>query len=250
MKRLGYFTILGLALVVLSAALFALHWLAFRDARTLTFYLWLDVIFLPIQILIVTLIIDRFLVSREKSAMLMKLNMVIGAFFSEVGSELLDQSHAFDVEEAKTLGELAGIADWTPRRFDEERKGMCAYDFRVDSRRGDLAELKGLLERKREFLVRLLENPNLLEHESFTNLLWAVFHLAEELHQRHDFGRLPSSDLDHLSGDIKRAYGLLIFEWIAYMRHLKAAYPYLFSLAVRTNPFNPAAVVEVQPQKA
>jgi hypothetical protein len=34
---------------------------------------------------------------------------------------------------------------------------------------------------KRDFLVALMENPNLLEHESFTDLLWAVFHLVEEL---------------------------------------------------------------------
>jgi hypothetical protein len=25
--------------------------------------------------------------------------------------------------------------------------------------------------------------------------------------------------------------------WLDYMRHLKADYPYLFSLAIRTNPF-------------
>jgi hypothetical protein len=30
------------------------------------------------------------------------------------------------------------------------------------------------------------------------------------------------------------------------MEHLKNDYPYLFSLAVRTNPFNPNATVEVE----
>jgi len=30
-------------------------------------------------------------------------------------------------------------------------------------------------------LLGLLGNPNLLEHDSFTDLLWAVFHLMEEL---------------------------------------------------------------------
>jgi len=30
------------------------------------------------------------------------------------------------------------------------------------------------------------------------------------------------------------------------MRHLKKEYPYLFSLAVRTNPFDPRASVEVK----
>jgi len=90
-------------------------------------------------------------------------------------------------------------------------------------------------------MLRLLENPNLLEHDSFTHLLWAVFHLTEELSNRRSVKDLPDSDYEHLSGDIKRAYVLLLSEWLDYMRHLKRNYPYLFSLAMRTNPFDPAA---------
>jgi hypothetical protein len=52
---------------------------------------------------------------------------------------------------------------------------------------------------ERDFLLRLLENPTLLEHESFTDLLRAVFH-----------------------------------------------HPYLFSLAMRTNPFDRQASPIVQ----
>jgi len=40
---------------------------------------------------------------------------------------------------------------------------------------------------------------------------------------------------------MKRAHVLLIVEWLAYMKHLKINYPYLFSLAVRMNPFDPNA---------
>jgi hypothetical protein len=70
--------------------------------------------------------------------------------------------------------------------------------------------------------------------------LWAVFHLTEELSARPGFDRLPAVDLDHLTNDIKRVYRVLITEWLMYMRHLQKEYPYLFSLAMRTNPFNPA----------
>jgi hypothetical protein len=40
-------------------------------------------------------------------------------------------------------------------------------------------------------------------------------------------------------------YGLLVIEWLKYMQHLKQQYPYLFSLAMRTNPFdaNASAIV-------
>ena len=51
---------------------------------------------------------------------------------------------------------------------------------------------------------------------------------------------------EHLVGDIKRLYSLLICEWLDYMRHLKDHYPYLFSLAIRTNPFDEKASIAVK----
>ena len=94
--------------------------------------------------------------------------------------------------------------------------------------------------------MRLLENPLLLENESFTNLLRAVFHLTEELEHRRDLQDLLDSDYLHLAGDIERAYFLLVMEWMTYMRYLHSNYPYLFSLAMRTNPFDENACVVVK----
>jgi hypothetical protein len=54
-----------------------------------------------------------------------------------------------------------------------------------------------------------------------------------------------ASDVQHIAGDMKRVYGQLIARWISYMGHLKQDYPYLYSLAVRTNPFDAEANVEV-----
>jgi hypothetical protein len=76
-------------------------------------------------------------------------------------------------------------------------------------------------------------------------MLWSVFHLADELAHRPSVAGLPDADLRHLENDIRRAYDWLVREWLRHMQHLKATYPYLFSLAVRTNPFNPDARVEV-----
>ncbi len=98
--------------------------------------------------------------------------------------------------------------------------------------------MRSFLIEKNDFLLRLLENPNLLEHEAFTDLLRSVFHLTEELTARKDFEKLPISDFEHLAGDIKRAYILLVHQWLDYMKYLKNNYPYLFSLAMRTNPFD------------
>ena len=103
-----------------------------------------------------------------------------------------------------------------------------------------------MLVREKPFLLGLLGNQALLEHETFTELLWAVTHLAEELDARTGFKELPVADRIHPAGDVKRAFTLLTGQWLEYVRHLQLAYPYLFSLAVRLNPLDPSASVTVK----
>jgi len=235
----------GVGLVALSAALYMAHYLMFGDAHHILIYLVGDIAFVPIEVLIVTLILHRLLSIHEKQSMLSKMNMVIGAFFSEVGTDLLERLAAFDPSSEAIRESLVPGQDWTPGRFVTVSAALRKREHAIDPTAADLVALRDFLCSHREFMLRLLENPNLLEHDSFTDLLWAAFHLTEELAHRADLSGLPESDLDHLAGDVKRAYGMLTGEWIDYMQHLKGSYPYLFSLAVRTNPFDPDAKPEV-----
>jgi len=56
-----------------------------------------------------------------------------------------------------------------------------------------------------DMLIRLLEIPCTLEHDTVTDPLLAVLRLKEELQQRGSLSWLPESDLRHLAGDIRRA---------------------------------------------
>jgi len=235
----------GAGLVVLSALLYVLHYLLFHDSHHIFLYLVGDIAFVPIEVLLVTLIIHQFLSRREKTVMLSKLNMVIGVFFNDLGTELLGRLTAFDANpgELDPLGDIN--AKWDAGRFAELRRMLAGEPCKLDSRLGDLPGRRLFLLEKRPGLLDLLRNGNLLEHEEFTDVLWAVFHLADELERRRDCRDLPEADLDHVSGDLRRAHQRLVLQWLAYMRHLQADYPYLFSLAIRTNPFraDPSAVI-------
>ncbi len=246
MKKLNWRVKLGIGLVLLSVVLYAAHWLFFRDLHHILIYLVGDLAFLPLDVLIVTLILHAVLNAHEKRSLLQKMNMVIGAFFSEVGTKLLEDLSAFDTEPGRVACELVVTAKWTNEDFRQARARFRSYDYKMDCTRGDLEALKGFLTRERTFLLGLLQNPNLLEHGTFTDLLWAVTHLAEELSCRRDAAHLADTDAAHIAGDMKRAYGLLIAEWLDYLKHLKANYPYLFSLALRTNPFDADACPEVR----
>jgi len=231
-------------LLVTSLVLYGLDYLMFGGPGIAAGFLG-NLAFLPVYVLFVTLVIERVLKERERLAIRQKLNMVIGAFFSEVGTSLLRDCLVF-VSDARQLAELLRIdPHWTPTEFKKATDWLQGHDVGVDSRQGDLAALKRFLVEKRGFLLALLENPSLLEHDDFTDLLWAVFHLTEELEARRSLTGLSRADLEHLSGDIKRAYCLLLREWVVYMRHLKEDYPYLFSLAVRMNPLNAESHAEI-----
>jgi len=240
--RIGFAALL----IALSILFYVLNYLIFRNAHDIFFYLVEDVAFLFIQVLLATVILQQILSGREKRSMLKKLNMVIGAFFSEVGTPLLAYFRDFDGDAEQIAQSLTVDADWSHEHFRRIRHVLGSREYRIDSRRGDLKGLREFIIAKRQFLLALIENPNLLEHERFTELLWAVFHLADELSHRTSVDHLPERDYDHLSGDIQRAYSLLVREWLSHLEHLQASYPYLFSLAVRTNPFNPAASVELR----
>jgi hypothetical protein len=246
MKRvLHWQVIFGAALVSLSAALYFLHYLVFRDSHHIFLYLLGDIAFIPIDVLIVTLIIDNILRVREKKALLNKMNMLVGAFYSEIGSELLGIFCAMDPSSAELRGILKVSADWSEDKFRKIELFLKGHKYGVSLKGSDIAPLKELLGSKRDFLLNLLANPNLLEHEAFTDVLWAVFHLTDELIKRKDVLAVPEKDREHIAGDIRRAYKAITLEWLEYMGHLRVSYPYLFSLAVRTNPFDPEAEVVV-----
>ena len=178
---------------------------------------------------------------REKNHRNEKINMIIGAFFSEAGTELITYLSGFDQSLNKIRKQLVMNNDCSNKNFNLIRRKLKKYHYRIDIDKSALPKLRKFFIDRKDFLLRLMENPYILEHESFAELLMAVFHLAEELEHRNRISQLPEEDLDHLSKDIERVYTLLIHQWLDYMQHLKKNYPYLFSLAIRINPFDPNA---------
>jgi hypothetical protein len=218
----------------------------FKDVNGMLTWFLMSAAFLPLNVLVVSFILEGIINERDKRAMLKKLNMVIGVFYSEAGTVLLGLLTTFNTDTRQFSRDLIFSSRWTPKEFNAAIDNVKKYELKIDSRAGNLSDLKDFLGGKRDFLLRLLENPNLLEHETFTELLWAVFHLNDELINRTQLAGLHNADYHHISGDIKRAYALLLTEWLAYMNHLKRDYPYLYSLAVRTNPFDPDAAAEIK----
>ncbi|MDY6837033.1 MAG: potassium channel family protein [Thermodesulfobacteriota bacterium] len=183
---------------------------------------------------------------REQTLRDQKLNMVSGLFFSEIGNRLLADFSRCDRNPDTTKAALVVSGNWSEKDFSAASQRLTHYDYSIDPEKLDLERLRNFLGRQKDLLLRLLENPVLLESESFTKLLRAIFHLKDELMHREDLAHLLSSDVAHLAGDVRRVYALLVRHWLDYMKYLKENYPYLFSLAMRTNPFDDTATATVR----
>jgi hypothetical protein len=238
-------TLIALLLVLASLAIYAFNYAVFGSARSELRTAVDNLAFLPLQVLFVTLLISRVFAEREKETRRDKMNMVIGTFFSAVGQRLLQFMGRLLENEGQICGHLALDPSWTEEQMREAMRFVESARFKIVPDPDVLEPLRDLLAVHRDFMLRLLENPILLEHEGFTDCLWAVFHLEEELVARESLRNLPAPDLAHLGVDAERAYSRLLAQWLAYMIHLRQAYPFLFSFLARTNPLRPGARAEI-----
>ncbi len=91
MKRyFSWTTNLILILIAFSLLFYAINYLIFRDWAAEVRLLTMQLAFTPIQVILITLTLNQALVRREKRTRMEKLNMVIGAFFSQRGTTLLN----------------------------------------------------------------------------------------------------------------------------------------------------------------
>jgi len=238
--------VISVILVIAAIVLHGIHFLIFQDLHHLAIYGLGDVAFIPIEILVISLVVDRLLNEREKQALRQKMNMVVGTFFSALGQPLLERMCGVLQDEGEVRSCLAVGPDWTAKQIQTAKGSIPELRIKVRPGQGDLEALRELLTDNRTFMLTLLQNPILIEDEEFTELLWALSHLQEELAARGDLAALPESDVRHLVGDVHRVYTHLLREWLEYMAHLKEHYPFLYSFQARTNPLRPDADVTVR----
>ncbi|MEI6603496.1 MAG: hypothetical protein WCL54_08425 [Clostridia bacterium] len=229
--------VLSFGLVFISYLIFKVQLDVFRRPNDTFFYLTQDLAFLPLDVLFVTLILERVLAWREKLDKRRIIHIVISALFSEMGNDTVRILSQFNTDLDEIKQKINITPEWSLRDYDDLARFAKTRHYVTNSQASDLMAMKEYMMAKKPFLLSIFENNNLLEHATFTDTLWAVYHLLEELQSRSDFSNLPPEDYAHLSVDIKRAFQLLLIEWVYYMKRLKKQYPFLYSLAIRKNPF-------------
>ncbi len=246
MKKYSKGILIGIGFITLSAILYYAHFLIFKDSHHIFLYLLGDIAFLPIEVLLVSVIFHKVIEDKDKKERLKKINMVLSVYFSEAGVELMEffsreDDHLSDFQEFLLIK-----PQWDTRDYKNALKNLKAINHHLNFSGPCLISLRDFLTGHRDLFLKLLENPFLVEHETFTDLIMSLSYAEQELSSRKNLLELNDNDYRHLMTDIERAYKLLLVEWLLYMNHLRKSYPFLYSFSIRTNPFDPNAEVEIQ----
>ncbi|WP_419727050.1 hypothetical protein [Terrisporobacter petrolearius] len=228
MKNKKYYIVVSLILVGLSAIMFLIHYLVFGQAVNTAYYSLMNLCFIPVNSLVVTLILERLIDYKAKQERMEKLSMLIGLFFTEVGYKLMRL-----IIKADKLGKNS-ITSFN--NLDEVKNQVEKHNYTIDMIDIDLDEIKDVLLENSNLLVNLISNENITEHEIFTDLLMSVIHLRDEIiFYKND--KNSQLDLSHLEKDILRVYKNIAMQWVDYLKYLNKSYPFLYNNAIRLNPF-------------
>jgi hypothetical protein len=242
MKKLKMDFLIAVLLLAFSAVIFFVQFLLFNNFQQEFFYLLQDLAFMGIQALIVYFLLDTLLNARENEALLKRLNVMAGLFFYENGVKIFDL-FSQSLQDTSSFTKVFCVQrEWRDKDFAKAGENIAkqelkfTYDFKV------LEELKALLRDNQVGLIHQMENPGLHEHETFSDMLMALFHLTEELLRRQDLRNNDATDQQHILDDIQRVYRLMAQLWLEYMRHLKVNYPYLYNYNIKNRHFKIAVM--------
>ncbi len=230
---------ISVVLLLTSVFFYVINYLTLHDTTFIEKYLLAQLGFLPISVLLVTVILNSLMTMRERREKMEKLNIVIGTFFAEIGKDLLRYLSKYDKNIEDIATEILHVENFENEDFERLKEIMNTRKFEINFSKINLYELRKFLLENKEFAVNLLDNPMLVEHETFTDLLWNVLHVTEELRRVINFDNLSEEDRDDIKGDLEKMYRLLSYEWLNYVHYLRDNYPHIFVYEAKTNPFIP-----------
>lgn len=237
-KRFKETILIAIILVIISLVLFYIQSQIFNDSSYIVSLIFANIAFIPLNTFFTAFIIENLIEKRNTFHKMEKLVMIKGVFFSEFGSELLQKLVKYD-SNAKAISAEAHVnKNWGSKEFKKLNRVMDNHAFESNINKVPLLEISNLINKNKDFLLSIITNPVLMEHEIFSDMTVALFHLKEELQDIYINTDCPCCDDAHLRQDIKNLYRLMAKNWAAYMRHLKEEYPALFVKAMIHNPFN------------
>lgn len=208
MKKIRYYFVISFILIALSSIMFFIHYLIFGQALNTAYYSLMNLCFIPINSLVVTIMLEKLIDYRAKKDRIEKINMLVGIFFTEVGGKLM---HFIIDADKDAKNYITNFED-----LNKIKKCLYEYNYKVDMKYIDLCAIKNILVEHNNLFVTLISNESILQHQIFTDLLMSVIHLRDEIifiEKDKDSG----FNINHLENDVIRVYKNISIQWISYL---------------------------------
>lgn len=227
-----------ISLVFLVGVFYYIYYLIFGGARNLIESLVMSIATIPLDILVTGFIINYIVDKKDMDKKEDEVNMIIGMFYNQVGTEILDILVKSDdcVEEIRECALIK--KDWGDKEYQKLYDSFNKYEYCVNIDKIDLENLKNILINNNSFFIDLVLNPMMQTKELFTETLIGVIHVKDELNDRFIGEKLDEYEKEHIKVDLNMAYKLLARRWVDYMFHLQKIYPQMFCKALIVSPFD------------
>ena len=208
-------------LLAISACIYGMQILIFKDVRNTEFYIFQDMAFIPISIAITTVVVGELLDINNKRDSRQKTRMLTSTFFSDIGFELMSMlALVSNIDE-----ELLHTINDTELSESDKIAAIKKSDFTVNADMGIYTIIRDVIIASKTDILILSSNPMLYDHEYFSDLLWELLHLMDEFRLRGDYVKLTPNDLTELNSDFAQVLELLLINWVVNAKYLKETYP-------------------------
>lgn len=231
-RRIWDKVLIALGLILLSVGAYTAHYFFFRDLKYITNYVFLHLSFLPIHALVLGLILDELISYREKASRRRKLNLYLGIFFRQMGSEIFLTAANMAENRRELEALMSADQSWNTARFRRARMEVGHFPVKMRADAVSLIKLLDLLREHEPEIFAQTRNPLLMEFEDLYRCLLSLFHIIEEIQYRRPVPQMSAPELQHLAKDAGKSLLQLSQLWLGYMEHLKKTHPVLFGCQV------------------
>ena len=208
-------------LLAISACIYGMQILIFKDVRNTEFYIFQDMAFIPISIAITTVVVGELLDINNKRDSRQKTRMLTSTFFSDIGFELMSMlALVSNIDEA--LLQTINDSDLSEQ---DKISAIKNSGFTVNADMGMYTVISDVIIASKTDILILSSNPMLYDHECFSDLLWELLHLMDEFRLRGNYVKLTPNDLTELNSDFAQVLELLLINWVVNAKYLKETYP-------------------------
>lgn len=226
-----------LLLLCVSALLYAIHYLIFRDLHHLAIFGLHELAFVPLEVILVTLGLDQLVEKTHREEARSKVSIIETLYFNESGGTMLRYLTSFDPDAARLRELLQVTEDWHSSDFRQAIRQLKSYPFLLDLDRIDFFGLHYHLSQRHEYYRSMLENPALTQSEAFTEMIMKIYLLWEELDGRTNLYQLPEKDRSYLAELLHEIYRELTEYWLDNVYNHSIHNRFRLHRAIESNPF-------------